>query len=150
MLRHVAFHSSSLRLSSIFLQEVIQNADDARATRVKFILDHRDISTLSPCLVESHALPLLSNFQGPALLAYNDAVFTDSNWEGIQNLQQSEKVRDPFKVGKFGIGFNSVYHITGELLILSINFAITETTMCITRNCHSYYSVMWWLMRNLK
>ena len=24
------------------------------------------------------------------------------------------KAKSPFKVGKFGIGFNSVYHITGE------------------------------------
>ena len=28
-------------------------------------------------------------------------------------MQQSVKADDPFKVGKFGIGFNSVYHITG-------------------------------------
>ena len=95
-------------------QELIQNADDAGATEVTFILDHRDLPTLSPNLVDSHAQSLLSNFQGPALLLYNDAVFTDSDWEGIQNLQQSGKVKDPFKVGKFGIGFNSVYHITGK------------------------------------
>ena len=31
-------------------------------------------------------------------------------------MQQSVKAEDPFKVGKFGIGFNSVYHITGMLL----------------------------------
>ena len=95
-------------------QELIQNADDAGATEVTFILDHRDLPTLSPNLVDSRAQSLLSNFQGPALLSYNDAVFTDSDWEGIRNLQQSGKVKDPFKVGKFGIGFNSVYHITGK------------------------------------
>ena len=58
--------------------------------------------------------PDLAPFQGPALLAYNDAQFTDEDWEGIQNLQRSIKAEDPFKVGKFGIGFNSVYHITGN------------------------------------
>ena len=104
-------------LFCIFLQEVIQNADDAGAKEVKFILDHRELPALSPCLVESHARPLLEHYCGPALLAYNNAVFTESNWEGIQNLQQSEKVKDPFKVGKFGIGFNSVYHITGKLYL---------------------------------
>ena len=31
-------------------------------------------------------------------------------------MQQSVKAEDPFKVGKFGIGFNSVYHITGNCL----------------------------------
>ena len=95
-------------------QEVIQNADDARATEVKFILDHRDLPTLSPRLVNSKAHKLLERFQGPALLAYNDAEFMEKDWVSIQNLQQSGKAKDPFKVGKFGIGFNSVYHITGE------------------------------------
>ena len=55
----------------------------------------------------------LEKFQGPALLAYNDATFTRQDWMGIQNFKQSGKKDDPFKVGKFGIGFNSVYHITG-------------------------------------
>ena len=58
--------------------------------------------------------PDLAPFQGPALLAYNDARFTDKDWKGIQDLQCSVKAEDPFKVGKFGIGFNSVYHITGS------------------------------------
>ena len=93
---------------------MIQNADDARATKVKFILDHRDIPTLSPRLVKSNAHGLLKRFKGPALLAYNNAVFTEKDWVSIQSLQQSGKAKDPFKVGKFGIGFNSVYHITGE------------------------------------
>ena len=89
-------------------QEIIQNADDAGATVVHFYLDNRQHGTGS--LVE----PKLAEFQGPALLAYNDAVFTDDDWQSIQDLQQSGKTKDPFKVGKFGIGFNSVYHITGS------------------------------------
>ena len=71
--------------------------------------------------------PTLAVFQGPALLAYNDAQFTEKDWQSIQDMQQSVKVEDPFKVGKFGIGFNSVYHITGKLNLfntppLSINY----------------------------
>ena len=94
------------------LQEIIQNADDAGARTVRFYLDGRSHGTHS--LVK----PELARFQGPALLAYNDATFEDSDWEGIQNLQRSGKVEDPFKVGKFGIGFNSVYHITGKIFQL--------------------------------
>ena len=56
----------------------------------------------------------LKEYQGPALLAYNDAQFKPEDWRGIQKFKQSEKKDDPFKVGQFGIGFNSVYHITGE------------------------------------
>ena len=40
-------------------------------------------------------------------------MFTEKDWEGIQRLQDSVKAEDPFNVGKFGIGFNAVYHITG-------------------------------------
>ena len=75
---------------------------------MKFFIDSRKHGTTS--LVE----PALDPFQGSALLAYNDAQFRDEDWEGIQNLQRSVKAEDPFKVGKFGIGFNSVYHITGS------------------------------------
>ena len=89
-------------------QEIIQNADDAGAKTVKFFIDSREHGTTS--LVHTALAP----FQGPALLAYNDAQFRDEDWEGIQNLQRSVKAEDPFKVGKFGIGFNSVYHITGS------------------------------------
>jgi len=46
-------------------------------------------------------------------LAYNNAVFTDEDWNNIQKLKRSNKRSDPFKVGKFGIGFNSVFHVTG-------------------------------------
>ena len=96
--------------ASVFgrLQEIIQNADDAGARTVKFFLDHRQHGT------ESVVKRDLAKHQGPALLAYNDAQFTEKDWEGIQNLQRSCKEKDPFKVGKFGIGFNSVYHITGR------------------------------------
>ena len=79
-----------------------------------FYLDNRNRGTDS--LVE----PELAKFQGPALLAYNNAVFTDDDWQSIQDLQQSVKTKDPFKVGKFGIGFNSVYHITGNVLCTQV------------------------------
>ncbi len=87
---------------------MIQNADDAGAKKVQFFVDHRTHSTANILL------PALANYQGPALLSANDAMFSDQDWEGIQNLQQSGKADDPFKVGRFGIGFNSVYHLTGK------------------------------------
>jgi len=51
--------------------------------------------------------------QGPALYAYNNAVFDDEDWKGIRMLSQSIKHSDPLKVGHFGIGFKSVFHLTG-------------------------------------
>ena len=100
-----------LRLYSFAVQEIIQNADDAGARVVRFYLDHRQHGRST--LVH----PEIARFQGPALLSYNDAQFREEDWEGIQNLQMSNKAENPFKVGKFGIGFNSVYHITGKYCI---------------------------------
>ena len=97
-----------------FLQEIIQNADDAEAKKVEFYVDCRSHGTKS--LVH----PALAEFQGPALLSVNDAKFSKEDWEGIQSLQRSVKAEDPFKVGTFGIGFNSVYHLTGEISICII------------------------------
>ena len=91
----------------LYFQELIQNADDAGATIIQFYVDCRQHGTKG--LVK----PELASYQGPALISANDAMFSDEDWEGIQSLQQSIKADDPFKVGRFGIGFNSVYHLTG-------------------------------------
>ena len=89
---------------------MIQNADDAGATVIQFYVDSRQHG--SKRLVK----PELAAYQGPALISANDAEFSDQDWEGIQSLQQSIKADDPFKVGRFGIGFNSVYHLTGMVM----------------------------------
>ena len=57
---------------------------------------------------------LYIRIQGPALCVYNDAVFSEEDWRGIRMLSQSVKHSDSFKVGRFGIGFKSVFHLTGE------------------------------------
>ncbi|KAK2849709.1 hypothetical protein Q7C36_008492 [Tachysurus vachellii] len=88
------------------LKELIQNADDAGASKTVFIYDERRYGT------DSVWNPALGKYQGPALYAFNDADFTEEDWEGIQRAGRSIKHDDPTKVGRFGIGFNSVYHVT--------------------------------------
>ena len=100
---------------TFLLQELIQNADDARATEVKFFVDCRQMQTL-PLSVAKHDEVLYHRFHGPALISYNNGAFKENDWEGIRNLQCSEKAKNAHKVGTFGIGFNSVYHITGKLI----------------------------------
>ncbi|XP_035995653.1 sacsin [Fundulus heteroclitus] len=95
------------------LKELIQNADDAQATDVVFIHDERSYRT------ESLWADELGNYQGPALYAYNNAVFSDDDWDRIQKVGRSGKINDPNKIGRFGIGFNSVYHITDVPSIFS-------------------------------
>ncbi|KAL9324800.1 hypothetical protein ACSQ67_005445 [Phaseolus vulgaris] len=88
------------------LKELIQNADDAGATTVSLCLDrrsHRGDSLLANSLAQ---------WQGPALLAYNDAVFTEDDFVSISKIGGSAKHGQASKTGRFGVGFNSVYHLT--------------------------------------
>ena len=41
-------------------------------------------------------------------------------------LCDSIKVKDPMKVGRFGLGFKSVFHVTGEITIFFIFFQACE------------------------
>ena len=52
--------------------------------------------------------------QDGALFVYNDAKFTDEDWAGIRSAGFSQKREKVDKVGRFGIGFSSVYHLTGK------------------------------------
>ncbi|RXN35734.1 sacsin-like protein [Labeo rohita] len=95
-------------------EELIQNADDAGASNVVFIHDERHYGTQSLWTEDLREYQAKCNFDlaGPALYSFNDAAFSEEDWEGIQRVGRSIKKDDPTKVGRFGIGFNSVYHIT--------------------------------------
>ena len=56
--------------------------------------------------------------QAPALCFYNDAIFSDEDWRGIKMIYSSVKEENPLKVGRFGLGFKSVFHLTGKILNL--------------------------------
>ncbi len=51
--------------------------------------------------------------QGPALLAWNDAVFAPSDFRNIVRIGQDSKLSRAVATGRFGLGFNAVYHLTG-------------------------------------
>ncbi|KAL0985696.1 hypothetical protein UPYG_G00160640 [Umbra pygmaea] len=98
------------------LKELIQNADDAGASEVVFLHDERCYGSQNLTTDE------LVKYQGPALYAFNNAEFTVEDWRGIQTTGRSVKRNDPNKVGRFGIGFNSVYHITDVPSIFSSQY----------------------------
>lgn len=54
----------------------------------------------------------MATWQGPALLSYNDAVFSPSDFKNISRIGQDSKLERPAATGRFGLGFNAVYHLT--------------------------------------
>ena len=95
-------------------KEFIQNADDAEATEIAFILDHScnyPDNTLSESRRE---LPddwkLLQKV--PSLLVVNNRKFEEKDFKGISQLGLGTKREDADKIGRFGIGFNVAYHVT--------------------------------------
>jgi len=88
------------------IKELIQNADDAESTCVEIIFDWRTHS------FEKLPDPRMQVLMGPAMLVYNDAKFTDEDFQNIQSLGDSDKRETLWKTGRYGVGFNSIYHVT--------------------------------------
>ncbi len=87
-------------------KELIQNADDAGAHQIKFILDWRSHTS------EKIRHAPMQSLLGPAMLVFNDAEFTPEDFEGLKNLGEGGKRNSLRKTGRFGLGFNSVYNMT--------------------------------------
>lgn len=72
-----------------FIFELLQNAEDAKATRVQFRLGKESLE-----------------------LCHNGRVFTPEDVRGIASICRSTNQGDPERIGRFGIGFKSVYAYT--------------------------------------
>ena len=81
-------------------KEFLQNADDACARKFAIVLDRCHHSN-DPAGLFS---PEMSAWQGPALCVYNDATFTDGDFESISHVGRSGKHNDIQKIGKYGLG----------------------------------------------
>jgi len=84
------FHTEILH----FVFELLQNADDTKANEASFIFKKNQI-----------------------VFTHNGEEFTRSNVEKISSVGHSDKSED--QIGKFGMGFKSVYKITKQPLIYS-------------------------------
>lgn len=116
--------------ASHFVYEILQNAEDAKANQITFDL-----------------------YPDKLIITHNGIPFTSEDIEaitGISNIQNDKK-NDLEKIGKFGIGFKSVYAVTNSPRIQSgkydfeiINFVLpdkfsdtkefSETTITLTFN----------------
>ena len=57
--------------------------------------------------------------QGPSLTVFNNKNFEQRDYEGFQNLGIGSKRNSEDTIGKFGIGFNTVYSITDTPMFIS-------------------------------
>ena len=101
-------------------KELVQNADDAGATEVRFLYDERTNQDAMTCLIDEE----MKHCQGPALWVYNDAEFRDEDFTNIAKLNGATKEQETEKIGKFGLGFNAVYNLTDVPMFLSRNFFV--------------------------
>uniref|UniRef100_A0A671V136 Sacsin/Nov domain-containing protein n=1 Tax=Sparus aurata TaxID=8175 RepID=A0A671V136_SPAAU len=101
-------------------KELLQNADDASATECSFLIDMRKNTDIRENLLD----PGMIVCHGPSLWSFNNSVFSDTDFLNITRLGGSVKRCEADKVGKFGLGFNSVYHITDIPIIMSREFMI--------------------------
>lgn len=79
----------------------------------KFFLDENSYGT-------DNLHPKLAQYQGPALLAYNNAEFKKEHFQSLSQVGNSLKMEDGSTTGKFGRGFNSV-RMRSDLGFLSTN-----------------------------
>ncbi|KAJ1555227.1 hypothetical protein HK096_006500, partial [Nowakowskiella sp. JEL0078] len=95
--------------------ELIQNADDAKASKFEILLDtrvHEKKETLfSPMMFDWN--------QGPCIWIYNNAKFSNDDWKNILNIGSGSKSASFDKIGKFGYGFTSIFHLTDVPSIIS-------------------------------
>ncbi|KAL8996974.1 MAG: hypothetical protein Q9169_003625 [Polycauliona sp. 2 TL-2023] len=120
------------------LRELLQNADDAQASEIEYVLDTSSYED-SP-LID----PRLQAYHGPALLVKNNRVFTDADFESLASIGDSRKRmlpsnqalhespancflgEDPASTGKYGQGFNSCFHWTDGPWILSRHWLLIQ------------------------
>ena len=113
------------------LKEFVQNADDAGATEICFLIDERENLDARTLLLDNKFSPC----QGPAIVVYNNATFSDDDFRNIVKIGEATKENNAQKIGKFGLGFNSVYNITDVPCFLSRNFlAIFDPQMKYINN----------------
>lgn len=84
-----------------FIYELLQNAEDAGATEVAFELD-------------DHACSFEHN---------GARHFNERDIRGITGIFNSSKAADPDKIGKFGVGFKSVFVYTETPVVYSRDFS---------------------------
>jgi hypothetical protein len=87
------------------LRELVQNADDAGAERLVFAVLERGWPEAANSLL-----------WGPALVVANDGPFPAKDRDALHRALGGSKAEETGKVGRFGVGLKSVFHICEALV----------------------------------
>lgn len=88
------------------LKELLQNADDALATRFTLIALEGVIGAANPLL------------RAPGLLVLNDGPINQTQLDGMTRASSSDKTGDVSKVGRFGLGQKSLFNLCDAFVAL--------------------------------
>ena len=88
-------------------RELVQNADDAGAQRLGLVVLERGWPDARNSLL-----------RGPALLVANDGAFRDKDRDALHKAIGGSKEDEVGKIGTFGIGLKSVFHICEAFLYM--------------------------------
>lgn len=81
-------------------KELIQNASDAEADTLKvYVIDSLKNAKCSEAL------------RTPAIVVYDHGKFDDTNKDGIKKIASDNKTSETSKIGRYGLGMKSIFHI---------------------------------------
>lgn len=90
------------------LKELVQNANDAEASDINIYFSNG---------IPNAKHELLRN---PALIVYNNGNFTPRNERAIARIADNNKESDKSKIGKFGLGMKSIFHLC-DMFFYAVN-----------------------------
>ena len=70
---------------------------------------------------------------------YNDSTFDKDDWKGIISVCLSHKEQKTNKIGRYGQGFKSVFHLTGNM---SESFHLWKLNLLYHQNISSLYRIL--------
>lgn len=95
---------------SHFVYELLQNAEDAGATGIRFV-----------------------QYSDRLEVMHDGKSFTTENLQGLCDIGQSDKVNDLNQIGEFGVGFKSVFGICETVRLYS-----SPRKKELAENCHPF------------
>lgn len=115
-----------------FLYEIIQNADDAGATEARFILGDTELVFIH----NGKRLFSISDVDTERIDKKRESL---GDINAITSVGQSNKI-DPAKIGKFGMGFKSVFQYTSSPIVYDNNFRFKITDYMVPNWLNSDYA----------